>query len=98
MGRPSYTVEWINHPPLILFIEDTDKLWYGTTNIHGNVYTKIRAYTGHNATIIKGDLKVKGDQIFVNGSTKIWSCKIYSAGKISSIGLPNEYVTVIIHM
>jgi hypothetical protein len=97
MGRPSYTVEWINHPTLKIVIKNSDELWYGVTNIHGNAYTKIRAYEGRNATVIQGDHRQNGNSILVRKSYKIWSCKIYSAGKVSSIGIPNENVTVIIH-
>ncbi len=97
MARPSYTVEWINHPPLNIHIKDSDEFWYGFTDIHGNAYTKIRAYIGKNATVVQGEHKTEDQSIYISESFKIWSCKIYTAGKVSSIGLKNEYVTVIIH-
>lgn len=95
--RPTHTKEWIDHPNLSIHLKTSYNIWYGSTDNNGNPYTKIRAYVGKNATVIQGDHKIMDQSIFVNESFRIWSCKVYAAGKVSSIGIKNEVVTVIIH-
>ena len=98
MGRKSAAIEWIDHPSLTIHLLNTDKLWYGVTNQNGNPYTKKREYVGYNATVIQGEHKIEDQCMFIGSNFRIWSCKVYAAGKVSSISIPNEYVTVIIHM
>lgn len=97
-SRPSQSRELFLNSTITIHLKETDIVQKFSTNDNGNIRTNKRGWDAHNATVILGDANVQDDKIEVPEGVRIWSCKVYGGGIISSIGLKNEPVTVIIHM
>jgi hypothetical protein len=97
MGRPTLTKEWFPNSTIIIIIKPTDQIHFLKSNTHGNVETNNSGWSGLNATVILGHHHVIGGQVEVPQGVRIWTCVINQRGTLSSICLPNEEVTVIIH-
>jgi hypothetical protein len=97
-SRPSQSKELFLNSAITIHLKETDIIQKFSTNDNGNIRTNKRGWDAHNATVIQGDANIQEDKIEVPEGVRIWSCKVYGGGIISSIGLKNEAVTVIIHM
>jgi hypothetical protein len=101
-NRPSQSKEWFTNSDLTIHLNENDEIYQYRTDEHGNVRTNKRAWAGLNATVILGDLN-RGTLnrtemgIFIPKGIRIWSCLISTSGRVSSIGLPDTDVTLIIH-
>lgn len=98
MGRPSHTKEWFPNNNITIHLKEKDEIHTYTTPVNSYIYTNKRAWDHLQATVIQGKHEVKASKLNIKAGTRIWSCQIYGHGIISSIGLPNEEVTVIIHI
>jgi hypothetical protein len=97
-SRPSQSKELFLNSTVSIHLKESDIIQKFTTNDNGNIRTNKRGWDTHNATVILGDVTVVDNKIEVPEGIRAWSCKVYGGGIISSIGLKNEAVTVIIHM
>jgi hypothetical protein len=97
-SRPSQSKELLLNSDITIHIKETDIVQKFSTNDHGNIRTNKRGWDSHNATVILGDITVDNYKIGVPAGVRVWSCRIYGGGIVSSIGLKNEAVTVIIHI
>ena len=96
---PKHTEEYpATHPLLEIPILETDEVHYLATNDKGNIRTNKRALDGHPATVILGNLNIHDDKIILPKDVRAWSCKVYGGGIISSIGMKDTEVTVVIHI
>jgi hypothetical protein len=96
MGK-SKANEWKPLLKLKLEIEPTDVIIQSKTNTISITPLNKRGYTGHGATVILGHHKAVDGEIHVKKNTRIWTCEIGDRGAVSSIGLPEVDVTVIVH-
>lgn len=97
-SRPSQSKELFLNSKISIHLKETDIIQKFTSNDNGNIRTNKRGWDAHNATVILGDVTVTDGKIEVLEGVRVWSCKVYGGGIISSIGLKNEAVTVVIHM
>jgi len=97
-SRPSQSKELFLNSTISINLKETDIIQKFTTNDNGNIRTNKRGWDAHNATVILGDTNVLDGKIEVLEGVRMWSCKVYGGGIISSISLKNEAVTVVIHM
>jgi hypothetical protein len=106
MGRPTQTKEWYPNSPIAIIVKLPDIVLHSKSNAHGNVETNKRSWSGLNATVIQGEHNTESNEsiaynngpMIVTKGTRIWSCTINQRGTLSSIGLSNENVTVIVHI
>jgi len=96
-NRPSQSKELICNSDITIHLKENDELYHYKTDEHGNVRTNKRAWSGLNATVILGKVDRIDNNIFIKHGVKAWSCAISTSGRISSIGIPETDVTVIIH-
>ena len=97
-SRPSQSKELFLNSTITIHLKETDIVQKFSTNDNGNIRTNKRGWDAHNATVILGDATVLDGKLEVTERVRMWSCKVYGGGIMSSIGLKNEPVTVIIHM
>ena len=96
MGK-SNANEWKPHLDLTLKIKPTDEVTTLKTNKVSQAPINKRGYGRLKATVILGTHTVKNNKIEIKAGDRIWSCQIDERGAVSSIGLPEAEVTVIIH-
>jgi hypothetical protein len=97
-SRPSQSKELFLNSTISIHLKETDIIQKFTSNDNGNIRTNKRGWDAHNATVIQGEVNTHDNKIKVPAGVRMWSCKVYGGGIISSIGLKNEVVTVIIHI
>ena len=96
-NRPSQSKEWPQNSDITIHLNENDEIYHYKTDGNGNVRTNKRAWSGLNATVILGNFDSTDEGILIPKGIKVWSCLISTSGRISSIGLPDTEVTVIIH-
>ena len=96
-NRPSKSKEYPLNSDITIHLNENDEIYHYKTDEHGNVRTNKRAWAGLNATVILGSFNSTDGRIFVPKGSRVWSCLISTSGRLSSIGLPESEVTVIIH-
>lgn len=97
MARKSNAIEWERHPDLKIPIKPSDEVIPKKTNIVSVTPLNKRHYEKFKATVILGFHEPIDNEILVKEGVRVWSCKIDQRGAVSSIGLPKEDVTVIVH-
>jgi len=97
-SRPSQSKEMFLNNKITIHLKETDTVQKFATNDNGNIRTNKRVWDAHNATVILGNINIHDKKIDVPEGARVWACKIYGGGIISSIGVKNEVVTVIIHL
>jgi hypothetical protein len=95
-NRPSQSREWTQNLDVTIHLTENDEIYHYKTDENGNVRTNKRGWSGLNATVILGNFDRMCTGIYIPKGTKLWSCLISTSGRISSIGLPETEVTVII--
>lgn len=93
----SKAIEWERHPDLKIPIKQTDEVIQKKTNNVSITPLNRRHYEKYKATVILGSHEPIDNEILVEDGVRIWSCKIDQRGAVSSIGLPEVDVTVIVH-
>lgn len=93
----SNAIKWERHPDLKIPIKQSDEIIKRKTNNISIIPLNRRHYEQFNATVILGHHEVIDDEILVKEGVRVWSCKIDQRGAVSSIGLQDVDVTVIIH-
>jgi hypothetical protein len=96
-NRPSQSKEWTQNLDVTINLTENDEIYQYRTDEHGNVRTNKRAWSGLNTTVILGDFNRTEIGIFIPKGIRVWSCLISTSGRVSSIGLPDTEVTLIIH-
>ena len=97
MGKPSKSIEWKEHTDLKIKVKPTDEVITLSTNKVSVAPINKRRYEHLKATVILGKHTVHNGFIDVMEGVRVWSCVIDARGAVSSIGLPETDVTVIVH-
>ena len=97
MARKSNSIEWKQHSDIKIKIKPLDEVIQKKTNNVSVTPLNKRGYAGLNATVILGLHEVVNNQIVVKEGVRVWTCRIDQRGAVSSIGLPEVEVTVIVH-
>jgi hypothetical protein len=97
MGKPSKSIEWKEHTDLKIKVKPTDEVITLSTNQVAVAPINRRRYEHLKATVILGKHTVHNGFIDVMEVVRVWSCVIDARGAVSSIGLPETNVTVIVH-
>lgn len=93
----SKAIEWERHPTLKIILTSSDEVIQKKTNNISITPLNRRNYEKFNATVILGFHEPIDNEILVEEGVRIWSCKIDVRGAVSSIGLQDVEVTVIVH-
>ena len=96
-SRPSQSQEWFPNSDLTIHLNENDEIYHYKTDEHGNVRTNKRAWAGLKATVILGTLNGTERSVLISREVRIWTCLISTSGRVSSIGLPDKEVTLILH-
>jgi hypothetical protein len=92
----SKAIEWERHPDIKIKIKPLDDVIQKKTNTVSVTPLNRRKYENHTAIVILGLHEAVGNYILVKEGVRIWTCNIDGRGAVSSIGLPEVDVTVIV--
>ena len=90
-NRPSASQRW----PHTCSIKLTPShIEYGTTNARGSIYKT--DFAGKTATVILGKKLPKKGEIVISQAASVWTVKFNSRGLMSSIGVPDVGITILV--
>lgn len=92
----SKAIEWERHPDLKIRIKPFDDVIQKKTNTVSVTPLNRRKYEKHTAIVILGSHEEIDNEILVKENVRIWTCNIDGRGAVSSIGLAEVDVTVIV--